>query len=155
MSVLDFQHRALDKLTEILKIFLDATKTQLSSEKLEDVQALLQCIKSNAKHYAEKLGYPKEDLCKACETLLDARNSFAHQKYIKGDPTPQTADQEALEKSTAKNKKPEFTYVHKSTRTFEKTTAVIKMCIKFSEAVFTYLDKFPMNDQVGFATKHY
>ena len=153
MSVLDFQHRAMDKLAEILKIFLDATKTRLGSEKLEDVQALLQYIKSDAKRYAEKLGYTQEVLCEVCQTLLTARNSFAHQKYIKGDPTPQTADQEALEKSAAKNKKPEFTYVYKSTRTFEKTTVVIKTCIEFSEAVYKYLSRSTMNDQVGFAEK--
>ena len=147
MSVLDFQHRALDKLAEILKIFL---KTRLSSEKLEDVYALLQCIKGDAKNYAKMLGYTDKNLCDVCKTLLDARNSFAHQKYIKGDPTPQTADPEALEKSAVKKKKPEFTYVYKITRTFEKTIDVIRKCLEFSEAVSTHLSKSTMNDQVGF-----
>ena len=148
MSVLDFQHRALDKLAEILKPFLNATK--MSPEKLEDVQALIQCIKSNSKRYAEKLGYTATDLCEDCQILIDARNSFAHQKYVKGDPTPQTADPEALEKSAVRHKKPEFINLYKSTRTFEKTISVIKKCIKFSEAVCKYLSKSPMNDQVEF-----
>lgn len=145
MSVLDFQHRALDKLAEILKLFL--AKEKLSLEKQEDVQVLLQRIKSNSQCFANKLKYNEDELREVCQTLLDARNSFAHQKYVKGEITPKTCDPDTLQRGTAKHKK-EFKYVYKSTRTFEKTGVIVEKCIEFTERVVECLSQSPMNEQV-------
>ena len=154
MSVLDFQHRAMERLAEILKSFLVKKQgVELKPEHQEDMQALLKYIRDKAKDLVEVEGFSsaeKEKLSKEmsdiCKELLLARNSFAHQKYVKGEITPKAGDPDALEKSKKKN--PKHEPVYKSTRTFERTKDVIKKCIQLSTKVEECMKKSPMNDVV-------
>ena len=136
MSVLNFQHRALDKLAEVLTIYLK-TKKSLKAEKYEDVQALIHCLKQNAKEYATDLGY--EDhyaLIKACKTLRDARTAFAHQKYNKSPISEEDEPQENLPEG------------YHTTRTFKHTSDVIADCLTFTGRVKEIRDL--SSDKVGY-----
>ena len=124
MSVLDFQHRALDKLAEILTIYLEMKGVRMKPEKYEDVHALLLDLKGKANKLSVELGYPDEKaLLNVCNTLSKARNAFAHQKYNK---VPKSEEDKLPENL------PEG---YTTTRTFEHTKMVIEKCIELTERV--------------------
>ena len=91
MSVLDFQHRTLDKIAEILQIYLEIKQKQPKHEDCGDVTALLDKLEHNTTSCAVELGYvmdkrgkPDHDaLKKVIRKLSDTRKSYAHQKYNK------------------------------------------------------------------------
>ena len=123
MSVLDFQRRALDKLAEVLSIYLE-TKGTLKPKQREDVSALLLRLKQPdmAKEFERK--NPNQlALKEMCEALLIARNALAHQKYNKS--------LQSTEDMCQKDRPKEC----KTTRTFDHTSKVIDYCIDLTERV--------------------
>ena len=132
MSVLDFQHRALDKLAEVLSIYLKANGMIIDPKEHEDVNALLGYIQLNAEGFAQELetnNPNKLTLETMCETLRSARNAFAHQKYNKSLQSEENKCQKPLP--------PEY----KTTRTFEHTTDVIDYCIDLTERVVEVISR--------------
>ena len=132
MSVLDFQHRALDKLAEVLSIYLEtkgALMTLKGSER-EDVNKLLGLLKHNANGFAQELEckHPNPNqvaLEDMCQILRKARNAFAHQKYNK-------THQSTEDIHVCQTDLPEE---YKTTRTFEHTSKVIDYCTDLTERV--------------------
>ena len=96
-------HRALDKLAEILKLYLKHTyiKQGLKSERLEDVKVLhvLDYIKNNSSHYARKLGYVNgEKLREVCQKLTMARNSCSPKVHKRRSHSPNSRPRSTGEK---------------------------------------------------------
>ena len=119
MSVLDFQHLALDKLAEVMRIFLESRNIKLKSEEREDVQALIHRLSQGTNDFVVVLGYKDRNaFTEVCKTLREVRTNFAHQKYIKSH----NYEQDIPEK-------------YKKIRTFEHTRKVIMDCTDFTKRV--------------------
>ena len=162
MSVLDFQRSALDKLAEVLKIFIKYTTeigplkgqplqregfkaSMKDTECMEDLHYQLHHIKFHKEVYAgllpslvqaDKKITPVEAIDQNCNNLLTARNHTAHQAYIKDDITPPYNPSKP-----SKNRLGSGHVPLKETRTFRHSENVIVTCLDFAQKVLEGLDK--------------
>ena len=151
MSVLDFQRASLDKLAEILKIFISFAETEIDDvkqaiyfeiekdktkkndnrdkeEKMEDVSWLLKVIN---RHCSSLLSC-MNNLASDCKELIKTRNAFAHEAYVKVPQTPfSTSDDMWQTNPTSPSKK------LMKIRTFQHTEETIEKCIKFAKGMMT------------------
>ena len=159
MSVLDFQRSALDKVADVLKIFIkyatemgplkgkplqrEGFKTGMK-ESMEDLHYQLHHIKFQKEVYAgllpnlgqgEKLN-PVEVIDAKCDMLITARNHTAHQAYIKDDITPPHNPSKPTKNRLGAGHVP-----LKETRTFKHTKNVIVTCLEFAEKVLEGMEK--------------
>ena len=162
MSVLDFQRSALDKVAEVLKIFIKyatekgplrdkplqregfkSFKTDMK-ETMEDLHYQLHHIKYQKEVYATllpNLGQgdklkPVEAIDTKCDMLITARNHTAHQAYIKDDITPPHNPSKP-----SKNRLGAGHVPLKETRTFKHTKDVVVTCLEFAEKVLEGMEE--------------
>lgn len=161
MSVLDFQRGALDKLAEVLKIFIKYTtergplkgqpiqregfKTGMK-DPMEDLHYHLHHIKFKRDVYAGLLPNlvqgdntkitPVEAIDMKCDMLITARNHAAHQAYIKDEITPPYNPSKP-----SKNRLGAGHVPLKVTRTFKHTKDVIVTCLEFAEKVLEGMEE--------------
>lgn len=160
MSVLDFQRGALDKLAEVLKMFIKYTTERgplkgqpvqregfkaETKEPMEDLHYHLHHIKHYKDVYARLLpnlvqadtkSTPIEAIDLKCNMLIKARNYAAHQAYIKDEITPPHNPSKP-----SKNRLGAGHVQLKETRTFKHTKDVIVTCLEFAEKVLDGMEE--------------
>ena len=162
MSVLDFQRSALDKVAEVLKIFITyatekgplkgeplqregfkSFKTSMK-ENMEDLHFQLHHIKHQKEVYAKllpNLGQgdklsPVEAIDAKCDMLITARNHTAHQAYVKDDITPPHNPSKP-----SKNRLGAGHVPLRVTKTFGHTKNVVVTCLEFAEKVLEGMEE--------------
>ena len=154
MSVLDFQRSALDKVAEVLKIFIKyatekgplkgeplqregfkSFKTSMK-ENMEDLHFQLHHIKYKKEVYAKLLASPTEVINEKCNMLITARNHTAHQAYVKDDITPPHNPSKP-----SKNRLGAGHVPLRETKTFGHTKDVVVTCLEFAEKVLEGMEE--------------